>query len=84
MQLMAPHFKCTLEINRQARKLLICAGGQIETHFTTRAYSMEMGAAHYRDAWTFESQALPKDLVARYLPLILRVWILDSRFGIGY
>lgn len=65
MQLMMPHFKSTLEINRQARKSLINAGGSIETHFTPRAWSMAMGAAHYRDAWTFESQALPRDLVDR-------------------
>lgn len=65
MQLMAPHFKCTMEINRAARKLLICAGGQIETHFTPRAYSLELGAVNYKDTWTWESQALPNDLVAR-------------------
>lgn len=65
MQLMAPHFKCTLEINRAARKGLINAGGKIETHFTPRAYSLEMGSVNYRDTWTWPSQALPNDLVAR-------------------
>lgn len=65
MQLLAPHFKSTLEINRQARATLIAAGGSIETHFTTRAYSLEMAAVNYKDTWTFESQALPTDLVAR-------------------
>jgi len=64
-QLMAPHFKCTLEINRQARLTLIAAGGSIETHFTTGALSLELAAANYRDSWTFESQALPFDLVRR-------------------
>ncbi|KAG0566624.1 hypothetical protein KC19_7G078400 [Ceratodon purpureus] len=64
-QLMAPHFKCTLEINRQARGSLISAGGSIEQHFTTRAYSLEMAGVHYRETWTFETQALPKDLIRR-------------------
>jgi hypothetical protein len=64
-QLMAPHFKCTLEINRQARLTLIAAGGSIETHFTTGACSLELAAVNYRDAWTFESQALPVDLIRR-------------------
>ena len=65
MQLMAPHFISTLEINRTARGSLIGAAGSIETHFTPKKYSMEMAAANYRDHWTFESQALPNDLVAR-------------------
>ncbi|KAG0604154.1 hypothetical protein M758_10G149300 [Ceratodon purpureus] len=65
MQLMAPHYRSTLEINRTARATLIAAGGSIETHFTPKKYSMELAAANYRDTWTFESQALPNDLVAR-------------------
>jgi lipoxygenase len=65
MQLMAPHFRSTLEINRTARATLIAAGGSIETHFTPKKYSLEMAAANYRDTWTFESQGLPNDLVAR-------------------
>ncbi|KAG0603020.1 hypothetical protein M758_10G059600 [Ceratodon purpureus] len=63
--LMAPHFKSTLEINRGARARLIPAGGVIEASFTPRAYSMRMAAANYRDTWTFDSQALPNDLIAR-------------------
>jgi hypothetical protein len=63
--LMAPHFKSTLEINRGARGRLIPAGGVIEGSFTPKAYSMRMAAANYRDTWTFESQALPNDLIAR-------------------
>lgn len=64
-QLLAPHFKCTLEINRQARGSLISAGGSIEQHFTTGGYSMEMAGVHYRDTWTFETQGLPADLIRR-------------------
>lgn len=64
-QLMAPHFVNTLEINRLARSTLIAAGGSIESNFTPRQYALAMAAVHYRDTWTFESQALPTDLVNR-------------------
>ncbi|KAG0628128.1 hypothetical protein M758_1G003100 [Ceratodon purpureus] len=63
--LMAPHLKSTLFINQGARGKLIAAGGTIECTFTPRAYSMRMASAHYKQAWTFNSQALPNDLIAR-------------------
>jgi hypothetical protein len=63
--LMTPHFKATMEINRGARARLIAAGGVIESTFTPRAFSMRMAAANYRDAWQWDTQALPTDLIAR-------------------
>ncbi|KAG0557308.1 hypothetical protein KC19_11G118900 [Ceratodon purpureus] len=63
--LMAPHLRSTLYINQGARAKLIAAGGTIESTFTPRAYGMRMAAVNYKDTWTFESQALPNDLIAR-------------------
>ena len=62
---MAPHLRSTLYINQGARAKLIAAGGTIESTFTPRAYGMRMAAVNYKDTWTFESQALPNDLIAR-------------------
>ncbi|KAG0566641.1 hypothetical protein KC19_7G078500 [Ceratodon purpureus] len=64
-QLMAPHFKHTLEVNSTARMNLLPAGGTIEEIYTPREYIVRMAAAYYRDNWTFSSNALPNDLVKR-------------------
>ncbi|CAK9270479.1 unnamed protein product [Sphagnum jensenii] len=64
-QLMAPHFRYTLQVNSGARFDLLSAGGAIEQIYTPGEYVFAMASAYYRDYWTFESNALPNDLIKR-------------------
>lgn len=63
-KLLKPHMRYTLEINGQARQILISAGGIIENGFTPGSSCMEISAAAYKD-WRFDQEGLPADLVRR-------------------
>ncbi|KAG2491170.1 hypothetical protein HYH03_010382 [Edaphochlamys debaryana] len=64
-KLMLPHFRYTLNINRNARSSLINAGGIIEKTFSAGEYAMRLAAKLYGATWTFAGQALPEDLKRR-------------------
>ncbi|KAG2452554.1 hypothetical protein HYH02_002791 [Chlamydomonas schloesseri] len=64
-KLMLPHFRYTLNINRNARASLINAGGIIEKTFSAGAFAMRLASAVYGKSWTFKGQALPEDLRER-------------------
>ncbi|XP_020149484.1 lipoxygenase 2.2, chloroplastic [Aegilops tauschii subsp. strangulata] len=64
-RLLAPSFRFTMEINAQARKLLINADGIIESTFSPGKYSMEISSAAYAEQWQFDKEALPEDLIRR-------------------
>ncbi|CAK9205124.1 unnamed protein product [Sphagnum troendelagicum] len=64
-QLMVPHFRHTIEVNSTARLNLLPARGTIEEIYTPREYVVQMASAYYRDHWTFDSNALPNDLIKR-------------------
>ncbi|KAK9068666.1 hypothetical protein SSX86_012781 [Deinandra increscens subsp. villosa] len=63
--LLHPHFRYTMEINALAREALINGGGVIETGFSPGKYSIEMSSVIYGQAWRFDHEALPADLIAR-------------------
>ncbi|KAJ7299938.1 hypothetical protein O6H91_03G017000 [Diphasiastrum complanatum] len=84
-----PHFKNTMAINSLARKLLINAGGVIESTFATGRYSMEFSLAAYRESWRFDQQGLTGDLIARGIAVPdpsakygLRLLIADYPFAV--
>ncbi|PNW74735.1 hypothetical protein CHLRE_12g512300v5 [Chlamydomonas reinhardtii] len=64
-KLMLPHFRYTLNINRNARASLINAGGIIEKTFSAGPFAMRLASAVYGKSWTFAGQALPVDLRER-------------------
>ncbi|KAF7056687.1 hypothetical protein CFC21_064068 [Triticum aestivum] len=64
-QLLHPHFRYTMEINAQARQMLIDAGGIIESTFSTGRYCMELSSVVYDKFWRFVMEALPEDLIRR-------------------
>ena len=66
-RLMNPYFRYTMEINALAREALINANGIIETTFSTEKYSMEFSSVVYDQNWRFDHQALPADLISRYI-----------------
>ncbi|KAG2491172.1 hypothetical protein HYH03_010384 [Edaphochlamys debaryana] len=75
-KLMLPHFRYTLDINRNARSNLVNAprggllgGGIIEQAFSAGEYAMRLAAKLYGATWTFAGQALPKDLERRNILL---------------
>ncbi len=76
-QLMAPHFRYTLQVNSGARFDLLSAGGAIEQIYTPGEYVFAMASAYYRDYWTFASNALPNDLIKRQVRWIhyLAQWV---------
>ena len=74
-KLLKPHMKCTLQINALAREALINGGGIIESDFSSGRYSTEIVSAAYKDWWRFDMEALPADLIRRY------VYINDSYLG---
>ncbi|XP_044955679.1 lipoxygenase 2.2, chloroplastic [Hordeum vulgare subsp. vulgare] len=64
-RLLHPHFRFTMEINAQARGMLICADGIIEKTFSPGEFSMEISSAAYDKQWRFDMEALPEDLIRR-------------------
>lgn len=66
-RLLHPHFRYTMEINALARQYLISAKGVIETSFFPGKYSMELSSVVYDQEWRFDYEALPKDLINRYV-----------------
>ncbi len=82
-QLMAPHFRYTLQVNSGARFDLLSAGGAIEQIYTPGEYVFAMASAYYRDYWTFASNALPNDLIKRqvrwihYLAQWVSEWVIE-------
>jgi len=64
-RLLHPHFRFTMEINAQARKALINAGGIIESSFSPGKYSMLLSSGVYDTFWRFDKEALPADLIRR-------------------
>ena len=68
-KLLKPHLKHTLQINALAREALINEGGLIETDFSSGKYSTEIISAAYKDWWRFDMEALPADLIRRFVYL---------------
>lgn len=66
-RLLHPHLRYTMEINALAREALINAQGIIENAFSPAKYSMELCSAAYDQLWQFDLQALPADLISRYV-----------------
>ena len=66
-RLLHPHLRYTMEINALARQALINANGIIEISFSTGKYSMEFSSDVYDQLWRFDLQALPSDLIDRYI-----------------
>lgn len=66
-RLLHPHFRFTMEINAQARALLINADGVIEKSFSPGKYSMLLSSGVYDTCWRFDKEALPEDLIQRYV-----------------
>eukprot|EP00850_Spirogloea_muscicola_P023554 SM000366S13824 [mRNA] locus=s366:35735:40204:- [translate_table: standard] len=72
-RLLVPHYRYTMNINKEARRLLINAGhglgltaaGIVERTSSTGQYAMRAAAAVYGLTWEFDTQALPRDLVKR-------------------
>ncbi|KAF0887745.1 hypothetical protein E2562_003978 [Oryza meyeriana var. granulata] len=64
-RLLHPHFRFTMEINAQARGMLINAGGVIESSFAPGKHCMELSSAVYDKFWRFDMEALPADLIRR-------------------
>ncbi|KAJ6428032.1 hypothetical protein OIU84_023446 [Salix udensis] len=64
-RLLHPHFRYTMQINAEARKSLINAGGTIESTFSPGKYSMELSSVVYDKQWRFDHQGLPRDLISR-------------------
>ncbi|VAI26943.1 unnamed protein product [Triticum turgidum subsp. durum] len=64
-QLLHPHFRYTMEINAQARQMLVNAGGIIESTFSPGRYCMELSSVVYDKFWRFDMEALPEDLIRR-------------------
>ncbi|AET01670.1 putative linoleate 9S-lipoxygenase [Medicago truncatula] len=63
-KLLLPHYRNTMNINANARDVLIKAGGIIESTYLFGSYSMELSSDVYKD-WVFPDQALPNDLIKR-------------------
>ncbi|XP_055819697.1 linoleate 9S-lipoxygenase 6-like [Solanum dulcamara] len=63
-KLLNPHFRDTMNINANARQILINAEGVLESTCFQSKYAMEMSAVVYK-SWVFPDQALPADLVKR-------------------
>jgi linoleate 9S-lipoxygenase len=63
-KLLLPHYRNTMNINANARDVLIKAGGIIESTYLFGSYSMELSSDVYKD-WVFPDQGLPNDLIKR-------------------
>lgn len=62
-----PLFKNTMMINSVARQILVNGGGIVEITSTPGKYSLELSSKLYGALWRFDREALPEDLIARYL-----------------
>ncbi|GAU50191.1 hypothetical protein TSUD_408790 [Trifolium subterraneum] len=63
-KLLLPHYRNTMNINANARNILINADGIVESTFLLGGYSMQLSADAYKD-WNFTEQGLPNDLIKR-------------------
>ncbi|KAK2406451.1 Lox2p [Trifolium repens] len=63
-KLLLPHYRNTMNINANARTILINADGIVESTFLLGSVSMQLSADAYKD-WVFPEQGLPKDLIKR-------------------
>lgn len=63
-KLLEPHFRYTMRINANARKVLINGGGIVEQSFTPGRYCMALSASAY-GSWRFDEQGVPHDLQKR-------------------
>ncbi|WJX92146.1 Lox2p [Trifolium repens] len=63
-KLLLPHYRNTMNINANARNVLINADGIIERTYLLESYSMQLSSDVYRD-WIFTEQGLPNDLIKR-------------------
>ncbi|XP_021294379.1 lipoxygenase 3, chloroplastic-like [Herrania umbratica] len=64
-KLLHPHTRYTMDVNAQGRRLLLNAGGIIESHLSTAECSMEITASSYQNWWRFDMESLPADLIRR-------------------
>ena len=64
-KLLQPAFRWTMRPNADARQNLISADGIIESAFTVGSWSMPLISKIYGAEWTFDTQSLPDDLLAR-------------------
>lgn len=65
-KLLHPHFRDTMNINSIARQIALNANGLFEEAVFPRTYAVEWTSSLYKD-WVFTEQALPRDLVKRYV-----------------
>lgn len=77
-QLMLPHLKYTFLINATARQQLIGAEGKFEGLFTPGAHFLDLVVSYYKDSWSFDSQALPKDLLKRYNTELIPILVIHA------
>ncbi|XVF87483.1 hypothetical protein PTKIN_Ptkin18bG0123600 [Pterospermum kingtungense] len=64
-KLLHPHMRYTIDVNAQGRRLLLNAGGKIESCLSTAECSLEITASAYQNWWRFDMESLPADLIRR-------------------
>ncbi|XP_045790613.1 linoleate 9S-lipoxygenase-like [Trifolium pratense] len=63
-KLLLPHYRNTMNINANARNVLINADGIIERAYLLESITLQLSADVYKD-WVFTEQGLPNDLIKR-------------------